>query len=136
RRARSYVLDTDPLAAADILMLTGQARLALSEYDDARADLEEARALFAGNDPQAYRERARIEGELAQWARERGEVERALLHSRAAVELGERAMSELGDPEPLLAARVSHGMSLFAGDPQAAKAAFEDVLAALPEHGL
>lgn len=136
RRARSDVLETDPLAAADILMLTGQARLALSQYEDARADLEQARGLFAANDPQAYRERSRIEAELAQLARERGEVERALLHSRAAMELGELAMSEHGDPEPMLAARVGHGMSLFAGDPQAAKAAFEEVLVALPAHGL
>src|SRR5690606_22595337 len=136
RRARSDVLETDPLAAADILMLTGQARLALSQYEDARADLEQARGLFAANDPQAYRERSRIEDELAQLARERGEVERALLHSRAAMELGELAMSEHGDPEPMLAARVGHGMSLFAGDPQAAKAAFEEVLVALPAHGL
>ncbi|MGY1458784.1 MULTISPECIES: protein kinase domain-containing protein [unclassified Luteimonas] len=136
RRARADVLSTDPLAAADILMLTGRARLALSEHDDARADLEQARALFAATAPEAYRERADIEGELAQVARVRGEVDAALLHSRAAMALGERALAEHGDPETLLAAKVSLGMTLFASDPQAAKILFEEVLAALPSHGL
>ena len=136
RRARSDVLHANPLAAADILMLTGRARLALSEHDDALADLEEARTLFARIDPDAYRERTDIETELAQLARERGAADTALLHSRAAVALGERALAERGDPELLLAAKVSLGMSLFSSDQQAAMALFEEVLADLPRHGL
>src|SRR5690606_18917861 len=136
RRARADILDSDPLAAADILMLTGQARLELNAFEDARADLEQARALFASADPLAWKARVTIEEELAQLARQLGDVEASLRHSRAAVALGEEAMARESDPEPLLSARIGLGMSLFATDPQAAKAMFEDVLEALPRHGL
>ncbi|HUH91310.1 MAG TPA: protein kinase, partial [Lysobacter sp.] len=135
RRARADVLATDPLAAADILMLTGQARLALGQYEEAQADLEQARSLL-GSGASQIRERLRIEQELSQLTRERGEVDTAQRHADAAIALGERVLAEDGDPEPLLSARVSRAMSLFSGNPQAAKVLFEEVLEALPRHGL
>ncbi|HUH89458.1 MAG TPA: hypothetical protein VLZ76_02200, partial [Lysobacter sp.] len=135
RRARADVLATDPLAAADILMLTGQARLALGQYEEAQADLEQARSLL-GSGTSQIRERLRIEQELSQLTRERGEVDTAQRHADAAIALGERVLAEDGDPEPLLSARVSRAMSLFSGNPQAAKVLFEEVLEALPRHGL
>src|SRR5690606_3279265 len=92
--------------------------------------------LFASADPLAWKARVTIEEELAQLARQLGDVEASLRHSRAAVALGEEAMARESDPEPLLSARIGLGMSLFATDPQAAKAMFEDVLEALPRHGL
>ncbi|GGK13726.1 serine/threonine-protein kinase [Luteimonas terricola] len=136
RRARSDLLGTDPLAAADILMLTGQARQELGQYPDAQADLEQARTLFAREAPGAYREHSDIERALGQILRERGEVEAAQRHARTAVDLAGQALAADGDPKPLLDAKVTLGSSLFASDPQAAKAVFEEVLAALPRHGL
>ena len=136
RRARNDLLDSDPLAAADILMLTGKARLELDHGAEAEADLLQARDLFSRAAPRAWKERAGIEAELAQLRRDRGDGEDALRHSRAAVDLGARALAEGGDHEPLLAAKTSLGMSLFASDPQAARTTFEEVLAALPVHGL
>ena len=136
RRARSDVLAKDPLAAADILMLTGQARLALGQYEEAQADLEQARTLLGSAKSQAYREQIRIEQELSQLTRERGEVDTAQRHASAAIALGERILAEDGDPEPLLSAKASRAMSLFSGNPQAAKVIFEEVLEALPRHGL
>src|SRR5690606_25162865 len=47
RRARSNVLDTDPLAAADILMLTGRARIEMDDLDKALADLTQASEILS-----------------------------------------------------------------------------------------
>src|SRR5690606_29418194 len=49
RRARSELLSDDPLAAADILILTGVARQHLSRYDLAEDDLSTAVALLEKN---------------------------------------------------------------------------------------
>ena len=136
RRARSDVLDTDPLAAADILLLTGRARLELSQMDAARSDLEQARELFARLDPEAYEERAVLEEALSQLKRNLGEVEAAQEHARASVAIGELKMQATGEPAMLFNAKVSLAMSLFASDPVASEALFEEVLEALPAHGL
>src|SRR5690606_31233938 len=97
RRARSDVLGTDPLAAADILMLTGRARLKLDDLDDALADLEQAGEILSTRDAPAYAERSRIETGINHVLRETGKVEAAVLHGRRAVELGARALAESGD---------------------------------------
>lgn len=134
RRARTEVLGSDPLAAADILMLTGGARADLGEYVQAREDLEEANALLRG--APAYAERARIHRHLSQLARQHGDGEGAQREAHAAVRMGDLALAQSGDPEPLLSSRVTLGMSLFASDPAAAAATFESVLAALPAYDL
>src|SRR5690606_7750502 len=82
RRARSDVLGTDPLAAADILMLTGRARLKLDDLDDALADLEQAGEILSTRDAPAYAERSRIETGINHVLRETGKVEAAVLHGR------------------------------------------------------
>ncbi|MGH8072543.1 MAG: protein kinase domain-containing protein [Lysobacter sp.] len=136
RRARSDFLETDPLAAADILMLTGSARLGLGEYEQGREDLEQAQTLLDKGQSPAYAERSRIERHLSQLSRMRGDGEAAQRHARSAVAIGERALAENGDAETLLNARVLFGMSLFASDPEAAGREFEEVLQALPLHDL
>jgi len=136
RRARSDILESDPLAAADILMLTGRARIGLSQYDAARADLEQARELFARLAPAARPERGSIEEALSHVKRNLGEVQPAQEHARAAVMIGERQLAETGDPALLLNAKVSLAMSLFASDPAASLALFEEVLEALPANDL
>lgn len=136
RRARSDVLATDPLAAADILMLTGRARLELDESASAQADLEQALTLLddaASYDPAA---RTRIRHDLSRIARDRGDNIAAVQHARAAVELGTRVLAATGDPLPLVEAGNALGMSLFATEPDEAKAVLERVLETLPDHGL
>src|SRR5690606_10414420 len=136
RRARAEVLESDPLAAADILLLTGRARIDLSQYDAARADLEQARELFARLDPGAYEERTVIEEALSHIKRNLGEVQAAQEHARASVALGEQKLADTGDAALLLNAKVSLAMSLFASDPEASLEMFEEVLEAIPAHGL
>ncbi|QOW24910.1 serine/threonine-protein kinase [Lysobacter sp. H23M47] len=136
RRARSDILRTDPLAAADILMLTGGARLALGQYDEGREDLEEAKSLLGNPEAGAFREHSQIESHLSQLSRMRGDGATALRHARAALAFAERAQTDAEDAQTLLAARVYLGMALFAGTPEAAAAEFEQVLAALPAAGL
>lgn len=136
RRARANVLDTDPLAAADILLLTGRARLELSQMAAARSDLEQARELFARLNPEAHEERAVLEEALSQLKRHQGEVEAAQEHARAAIVFGELKKEATGEPALLLNAKVTFAMSLFASDPGASQSLFEEVLEALPAHGL
>src|SRR5690606_11009237 len=111
-------------------------RVNLSQYDAARADLEQARGLFARLDPGAYEERTVIEEALSHMKRNQGEVEAAQEHARESVAIGERKLEETGDPALLLNARVSLAMSLFASDPEASLAMFEDVVKAMSAHGL
>ncbi|MBJ6982320.1 serine/threonine-protein kinase [Luteimonas sp. MC1572] len=136
QRARSEVLADDPLAAADILMLTGRARLELDHVDEARTDLEQARDLFAVHAPDAHAERARVESDLSRLMRDRGEVDAALAHARAGVAFAELALAGANDPRPLLEAKTTLAMGLFSSDPHAAKVMFEEVLEALLQHGL
>ena len=136
RRARSDVLETDPLAAADILMLTGGSRAGFGDYEQARKDLEQAQALLRDGNSDAYAERTRIHRHLSQLDRFHGDGAAAQRQARAALEMGELALAETGDPEPLLSARVTLAMSLFASDPEEATAIFEEVLEAIPAHGL
>src|SRR5690606_7439915 len=124
RRARATVLATDPLAAADILMLTGKARLELDALDNARADLEQASRVLAADDPVAHAERSRIEADLARVMRLGGDLDAALAHGDRAVEFGRLAMAATGDPAPYVDARISRGEALFGRDQKASLAEF------------
>ncbi|MGY0504998.1 protein kinase domain-containing protein [Luteimonas sp. e5] len=84
RRAREEILPTDPGAAADILLLTGYARMHLSQYDAAAADLEQAAALFPVHRPDAHYELWRAHDHLSQIARVRSQPKLSLEHARAA----------------------------------------------------
>jgi len=136
RRARSDLLDTDPLAAADILMLTGKARLALDDLDDALADLKQAGEILTARSPEAHAERSRIETGLNHVLRETGKVDAAVLHGRHAVELGALALADNGDAVPYLDARIGLGKSLYEIDRDASRAEFDEVIGALPRYGL
>ncbi|GAA3914844.1 serine/threonine protein kinase [Luteimonas lutimaris] len=136
RRARSNVLDTDPLAAADILMLTGRARIEMDDLDKALADLTQASEILSAWDTAAYAEHARIESDLSRVMRETGKAGASVRHGRRAVELGALALANGGDAVPHLNARVRLGEALAFSEPHAALAEFEGVLEALPRHGL
>ena len=136
RRARSNVLDTDPLAAADILMLTGNARMALDDLDKALADLTQAGEILSARGSAAYRERSRIEAGLSGVMRETGKTDAAIAHGRRAVELGALALAEDGDAVTYLNARIRLGEALFFSDRRASRAEFEAVIEAVPRYGL
>ena len=136
RRVRSNVLETDPLAAADILMLTGRARMELDALDDALADLEQAGTILAASDTTAYAERAAVEAALSGVMREAGRTEAAIAHAERAVELGTLALAENDDAAPYLNARAQLGEALYFSDRHASLAEFEAVVEALPHYGL
>jgi len=136
RRARSDVLERDPLAAADILMLTGRARAGLDDLDEARVDLEQAGTILADQGTAAYEERARVEADLSRVTREAGKTGAAIAHARRAVELGALAMARTGDAAPYLDARTRLGEALYFSDRPASLAEFEAVVQALPRYGL
>lgn len=136
RRARSDVLDTDPLAAADILMLTGRARLELDDLDNALAELTQASEILSARGIAAYPEHSRIEADLSRVMRQAGKTEAAILHARNAVELGALALAEDGDAVPHITARIRLGEALAFSDRQAALAEFEQVVEAAPRYGL
>ncbi|MFC3716625.1 serine/threonine protein kinase [Luteimonas soli] len=136
RRARSDVLARDPLAAADILMLTGRARMGLDDLDEALADLEQAGRILSEQDTAAYKERSRVESDLSRVTREAGKTGAAITHARRAVELGALAMAESGEGAPYLEARTRLGEALYFSDRHASLAEFEAVVEALPRYGL
>ena len=123
-------------AAGASISLGGALLLPGALWVAARADLEQARELFARLDPEAYEERAVLEEALSHLKRNQGEVEAAQEHARASVAIGEQKMEATGEPAMLFNAKVSLAMSLFASDPAASEALFEEVLEALPAHGL
>ena len=135
RRARSEALDTDPLVAADVLMLTGRARTALDDLDEAQADLQRANGILSATEG-SQAERARVEADLAHVMRLTGRTAEAIAHGRRAVELGALALAEGGDATPWLHARIQLGDALTYVDREAARAEFEAVLDALPSYGL
>ncbi|MFZ7095979.1 protein kinase domain-containing protein [Luteimonas dalianensis] len=136
RRARSDVLYTDQLAAADILMLTGSARAELDDLHNAKADLAQAARILSGKQTHAYPERSRIQADLSRVFRRSGETEAAVMHARRAVDLGALAMAENGSATPYLDARITLASALFFTDRDASRAESEAVMEALPRHGL
>ncbi|WP_027079044.1 serine/threonine protein kinase [Luteimonas mephitis] len=136
RRARSNILETDPLAAADILMLTGNARIALDDLDKALADLTQAGELLSASGSAAHLERSRIEAGLSGVMRETGRTDAAIAHGRRAVELGARALAGNGDVATYLNARIRLGRALSFSDPHASRAEFEAVIGAIHRYGL
>ncbi|MGH8072542.1 MAG: serine/threonine protein kinase [Lysobacter sp.] len=136
RRARMDVVDTDPLAAADILMLTGRARMELDDLDEALVDLTQAGDLLSARGMGGYRERSRIEADRSRVLRQTGKTDAAIVHANRAVELGALSLRENGDAVPYLNAGIGLGEALAFSDPHAALAEFEEVVEALPRYGL
>ncbi|MEO8461541.1 MAG: tetratricopeptide repeat protein, partial [Dokdonella sp.] len=78
RRAREDLLTNDPLAAADVLTITGSTYISSSAYDKAARDLEQARSLLTTVQPPPAREFAQIFRSLGSLARVRGETAKAI----------------------------------------------------------
>lgn len=78
QRAREDLLKTDPLAAADVLTITGDTYLQSSAYDKSSSDLDAARLILMDVQPPPANELARIFHLLGALARVRGETARAI----------------------------------------------------------
>lgn len=123
--ARDEVLADDPLAAADILLITGDARFGLSELEAAATDLEEALRLFQAHDPGADEELWRIHWLLSQINRHRGDNATARKHVEQAMASNARRSASAEDR---MLTKLSLGNALIADDPVAAEAIFREVL--------
>lgn len=85
RRARDELLQRDPLAAADVLLISGGARNALNDFARAQADLLLALdLLYRAKSPPA-RELSRVHWELGLLYKLRGMPKQWLQHDRLAV---------------------------------------------------
>lgn len=131
-RARSEVLAKDPVAAADILLMTGQARLNLSEHGKAADDLREALRLLQAHAPEAADEQWRAHWLLAVTSRYTGDGEAGMVHAREAMAMLERRK----DPpwQERTDTRTELGVALMSSDLAAAEATFREVLAGIPEN--
>lgn len=125
RDARDTLAANDPLAAADVLLLTGTVRANLDAIDDAKADLEEALRLLAPRERDAASELSRVHWELGRIARQRGDRQAAREHIERTV-----ALNALWDapPNERIRARISLGETLLAEQPAQAEALFRAVI--------
>ncbi|MFZ2236155.1 MAG: serine/threonine-protein kinase, partial [Dokdonella sp.] len=78
QRAREDLLARDPLAAADVLAITGSTYINSSAYDKAARDLEQAHSILMTIQPPPARELAGIFRSMASLARVRGETAKAI----------------------------------------------------------
>ena len=90
RRARE-LRQRDPRAAADILLITGGARIALSDFDPAESDLLLALELFGHDRPLPAKALARAHWDLGRLYKQRGPPDKAVDHFRAAQDWAARA---------------------------------------------
>lgn len=133
RLARDELMDKDPLAAADILSLTGDARLTLSEYDKAEADLQAAMALLRRHAPGAAGQTASLHLGLSALYKNNGKPDAAVEHAREAIELGNRAALPLA--QRLQASTALAEATTFT-DPKAAEARYRELLDEMLANGL
>src|SRR5690606_7338088 len=124
--ARGETLAQDPLAAADILLLTGSVRYNLDDDDASRADLEQALELLAPHAGDSAGEIARAHWELGRHAKRRGDPDAMLAHYRQAVEWNRRWDAPANES---LRARISLGEALLWSDRQAAEELFRALVA-------
>jgi eukaryotic-like serine/threonine-protein kinase len=128
-QARKNIVASDPLAAADILHLTGVSRLRLNRLDDAARDLEQALELMAaagGAEQTLARQAAAIHKELARLHRVRGNTAEAIRHARAALALDNPLETPVADH---LRAMNALGMALATTAPAEAEALHRQALA-------
>ncbi len=128
RRARTEVLAEDPIAAADILLLTGYSRMHLSQFDQALADLEEAQQLLLLHRPDALAELWRTHLHLGTIHRVKGNIDAALVHLRQARALNDRRSAPLDER---VLTDLNIGGALIGRDPAAAEAVFREILASI-----
>ncbi|MGY1426589.1 protein kinase domain-containing protein [Lysobacter sp. A289] len=128
RRARSDLLANDPLAAADILILTGTARKHLSRYDLAQEDLLAALSLLEDHrvgQGAGARERVLAKRQLAEIHWNSGRLKEAVDVSEQAVAIA--AANDVPE-EDLLDARLSVAQATVYLDPAAAETMTRKVL--------
>ena len=124
--ARGQYLAKDPLAAADILLLTGSVRYNLDDYVRSREDLEQALQLLAPHADGSAGELARAHWELGRHARREGDASAMASHYRQAVAFNERWDAP---PNESLRARISLAEALLQSDRQAAEEMFRALVA-------
>ncbi|MBB6065786.1 serine/threonine-protein kinase [Pseudoxanthomonas broegbernensis] len=126
RGARETLAATDPLAAADVLLLTGTVRANLDAIDEAEADLRQALGLLAPHEARAASELSRAHWELGRIARHRGDRDAAREHIQRTV-----ALNALWDApaNERIRARISLGETLLAEEPARAEALFREIVA-------
>ncbi len=117
-RARSGLLADDPLAAADILALTGSARMKLSRHEQADGDLRAALDLLEKHGVTAIPEQMHVHEELAELYWNTGKQTLALEHARKAVALGD---AHEVPARKRLDARLALAMATTFVDPAAAE---------------
>ncbi|MGN7726298.1 serine/threonine protein kinase [Luteimonas sp. 22616] len=125
KRARSDIVANDPLAAADILTLTGTARMKLSRYEQAEDDLRTALGLLEGRGHGGIPERMRVHQELAETYWNTGKQKPAVEHARKAVALGE---AHEVPARSRLDARLALAMATTFLDPGAAETMSRELL--------
>lgn len=134
QRARQDLLPRDPQAAADVLIVTGMARRAMSDTEGAREDLQLALRTLSGLAAPPARELSRVHWELASLFKVTGPLDASLRHARAAV-------AQMGDwaapAADVLGARNTLASVLsLSGDAPAAERETRAVLAELTAAGL
>lgn len=134
RRVREEIAATDPLAAADILTLTGGARNALNDLDRAESDLQLALELLQGRGATAVRELSKIHWELGRLYQVRGPIDKAAEHYRQVVRLNEQWDAPAKDK--IIAENSLTSMLLREGDIAGAEALIERVKREISETGL
>ncbi|MGY1408269.1 protein kinase domain-containing protein [Luteimonas sp. A611] len=125
RDARETLASSDPLAAADVLLLTGTVRANLDAIDDAEADLKEALRLLAPHERNAASELSRAHWELGRIARQRGDRKAAREHIERTVALNARWDAP---PNERIRARISLGETLLTEEPTQAATLFRAVI--------
>ena len=85
RRARDELIGVDPLVAADVLLISGGARNALNDYDQAESDLKLALSLLQRMRPAPARELSRVHWHLGALYKARGPMSAAVEHTGLAV---------------------------------------------------
>jgi len=109
-RARNELLQNDPRAAADVLLITGGARIALNDFDRAQEDLEQALHTLQAIDPPPAYELSQVHLEFGRLHRVRGPLDVSIKHFRQAVDWARRAQMAVDErlsAELLLAAALS-----------------------------
>ena len=133
RKAREEVLPDDPGAAAEILLLTGYARMHMSEYERATADLEEAQRLFQTHRPEALYQRWRTHMHLSSIHRVQGDLKAARSQVQAAAAINEQRSDVV--PDERIITLLTLGNSLTTEDPAAAERVFRQALDQVEQHG-
>ncbi len=129
RRAREELIKADPLAAADVLTITGATYRNSSDYDKAKTDLVEARRILLGVQPPPPRELSQVCKDLGMLARMRGDTAQSVAHLRESLDWAKQSNAT---PAQLMRIEMSLAASEnYAGHPQVAEETLRRLLVEL-----